>query len=192
MQRNMDDSIQIGEVARIRAYRAAVMANASPAVRARIEGKTAPVVLPVAGTPVREPSVRYTRAQVDKMIEDAVKKALEREASIQAARKAAEGTKGPSVADVLHAVSAATGFTIPELTGPCRRNPLGHARKIVYYLLRCKNMSFPNIGRAVGSRDHTTTLHGFQRFLKLRNTPPISEWIAHPALAPLVQKADAI
>ena len=56
------------------------------------------------------------------------------------------------------------GFTTAELTGPSRKQPLARTRQIAMYLCReLTDLSLPKIGKAFGSRDHTTVLHAVNK-----------------------------
>jgi chromosomal replication initiator protein len=54
--------------------------------------------------------------------------------------------------------------TQAALTGPSRRTSLVHARNIVVHLVRrLTALSYAEIGRALGGRDHTTVMHADRR-----------------------------
>jgi hypothetical protein len=69
-----------------------------------------------------------------------------------------------SRADILRAVSAATKIGLTEIRGHGRSRYLVDAR-FVYYVLARKYSggSLPQIGQAVGYRDHSTVLHGLRQ-----------------------------
>lgn len=55
-----------------------------------------------------------------------------------------------------------------EITGPKRDKPLAVPRQILMYLLRTDlNVSFQDIGRFLGNRDHSTIIHGVDKITKL-------------------------
>lgn len=57
------------------------------------------------------------------------------------------------------------GVTLHELRGPCRFQEYVLPRHEAAYRLRTElKISFPQIGRLLGGRDHTTALNGFRRF----------------------------
>lgn len=60
---------------------------------------------------------------------------------------------------VLRAVSVRYGETIPRLLMKCRTKHLSHARHVAAWLMRQGGMSYPEIGRALGGRDHTTAMN---------------------------------
>jgi chromosomal replication initiator protein len=56
------------------------------------------------------------------------------------------------------------GVTQAALTGPSRRKSLVQARNIIVYLARrLTDLSYADIGRALGNRDHTTIMHADRR-----------------------------
>jgi chromosomal replication initiator protein len=63
--------------------------------------------------------------------------------------------------DIIEAVSAHYGVTQQEIVGASRQKDLVLPRQIVMYLARAEtNASLPEIGCALGGRDHTTVMHG--------------------------------
>ena len=67
-----------------------------------------------------------------------------------------------SVRAVVEAVSNVTGIAPSDIIGPRRQRDLVRARQIAMYFTRtyCKHLSFPEIGRRMGARDHTTIIYG--------------------------------
>jgi chromosomal replication initiator protein len=56
------------------------------------------------------------------------------------------------------------GFDIDQLIGGSRRRPLVDARQVAMYVTRnTTDLSFPDIGKAFGSRDHTTVMHACRK-----------------------------
>ncbi|MDC0359296.1 chromosomal replication initiator protein DnaA [Acidimicrobiales bacterium] len=56
------------------------------------------------------------------------------------------------------------GFDIEQLTGGSRRRPLVDARQVAMYVTRnTTELSFPDIGKAFGNRDHTTVMHACRK-----------------------------
>lgn len=70
-----------------------------------------------------------------------------------------------SVRAVVEAVSGVTGFAPADIVGPRRQRELVRARQIAMYFTKtyCRHLSFPEIGRRMGARDHTTILHGVRK-----------------------------
>ena len=62
---------------------------------------------------------------------------------------------------VVSAVASAFGITAERLTGRDRTREVALPRQIAMYLLRdAANISLPQIGAALGGRDHTTVMYG--------------------------------
>ena len=56
------------------------------------------------------------------------------------------------------------GFEIDQITGGSRRRPLVDARQVAMYVTRnMTDLSFPEIGKAYGNRDHTTVMHAVRK-----------------------------
>jgi len=74
-------------------------------------------------------------------------------------------TKAPvTVRTILEATSEAFDFTLEQITGGSRRRPLVDARQIAMYVTRnMTDLSYPEIGRAFGNRDHTTVIHAVRK-----------------------------
>jgi chromosomal replication initiator protein len=68
---------------------------------------------------------------------------------------------GEAVAAVLAVVAREYGIEADELRGPRRTRSVAEARLMAYALLRdTAGMSYPEIGAALGDRDHTTVMAG--------------------------------
>jgi chromosomal replication initiator protein len=56
------------------------------------------------------------------------------------------------------------GFTIEEVISKHRQRPLVTARQIAMYVMReLTDLSYPNIARVFGGRDHTTVIHAVEK-----------------------------
>ena len=65
---------------------------------------------------------------------------------------------------ILGATSEVFSFTLEQITGGSRRRPLVDARQIAMYVTRnMTDLSYPEIGRAFGNRDHTTVIHAVRK-----------------------------
>ena len=65
------------------------------------------------------------------------------------------------MADIIREVAAAHGLSVADLTGPRHIHRFVLARHEAMW--RCRHetgQSFPQIGRALGGRDHSTIWHG--------------------------------
>lgn len=51
-------------------------------------------------------------------------------------------------------------LTWREVASPTRRKPVSRARQEVYYLLRLRGLSYPQIARICGRNDHACVIHG--------------------------------
>ncbi len=71
----------------------------------------------------------------------------------------------PITADLVIDLTAEMfGFGREQLIGPSRRRPLVEARQVAMYVTRdVTDLSFPDIGRAFGDRDHTTVMHACRK-----------------------------
>lgn len=61
---------------------------------------------------------------------------------------------------ILYEVATRHNMTVDEMIGRDRRPRYIRARQEAMYLLRQAGYSYPQVGRFVGGRDHTTALHG--------------------------------
>ena len=69
-----------------------------------------------------------------------------------------------TVRTILKATSEVFDFTLEQITGGSRRRPLVDARQIAMYVTRnMTDLSYPEIGRAFGNRDHTTVIHAVRK-----------------------------
>ncbi len=80
----------------------------------------------------------------------------------------AHDQRPPTPDEIIAATASLHGFTIDELAGPSRRQPLVMARQTAMYLCRdLTDLSLPRIGRLFGGRDHTTVLHAVEKVKRL-------------------------
>ena len=69
-----------------------------------------------------------------------------------------------TVRDILDATAELFAFSVDQITGGSRRRPLVDARQIAMYITRnMTDLSYPEIGRAFGNRDHTTVIHAVRK-----------------------------
>ncbi len=65
---------------------------------------------------------------------------------------------------ILEEAATQFGFTIEELKSKHRQRPLVTARQIAMYVMReLTELSYPNIAREFGGRDHTTVIHAVEK-----------------------------
>jgi chromosomal replication initiator protein len=107
--------------------------------------------------------------------------------SLEATRSALSGLIVPahrkthSVDTILSLIAEHFGMGVADLIGKKRNKELVYPRHITMFLLREEmNMSFPEIGRELGGKDHTTVMHGYNKITKeLTTIPKISQDISH-------------
>jgi len=71
---------------------------------------------------------------------------------------------------ILPRAAKATGYTVADLTGPCRARPLAWTRFAIMAEMRAHGYSLPRIGRIL-HRDHSTVLNGLRQAQALRGNP---------------------
>jgi chromosomal replication initiator protein len=65
---------------------------------------------------------------------------------------------------IMDEAAAQFGFSIEELQSKHRQRPLVTARQIAMYVMReLTELSYPNIAREFGGRDHTTVIHAVEK-----------------------------
>ena len=74
-------------------------------------------------------------------------------------------TKTPVTIDlIIETTCEMFGFTHEQITGGSRRRPLVEARQFAMYATRdMTDLSFPQIGKSFGNRDHTTVMHACRK-----------------------------
>ena len=74
-------------------------------------------------------------------------------------------TKAPvTVKTILAATAVLFSFSVDQIIGGSRRRPLVDSRQIAMYVTRnMTDLSYPEIGRAFGNRDHTTVIHAVRK-----------------------------
>ena len=64
--------------------------------------------------------------------------------------------------EVLALVGGASGIAVPAIIGPQRQSSIVRARQAAMFLgVVVSARSFPDCGRRIGGRDHTTVMHGY-------------------------------
>lgn len=69
--------------------------------------------------------------------------------------------------DVVRTVAGAFGITVEQILGRDRSREVALPRQIAMYLLREENISLPQIGDALGGRDHTTVMYACEKVADL-------------------------
>ena len=79
----------------------------------------------------------------------------------------------PTSEQILALAAMSYGFSLADLQGPSRRQPLVRARQVAMYLCRqLTELSLPKIGKLFGGRDHTTVMHAVAKITRLQNSDP--------------------
>ena len=69
---------------------------------------------------------------------------------------------------IMETTASRFGFSVAELQAQDRRRPLVMARQICMYLFReLTDLSYPEIAKEFGGRDHTTIIYGFEKIRAL-------------------------
>jgi chromosomal replication initiation ATPase DnaA len=76
-----------------------------------------------------------------------------------------------SVAEVLSEVATKHGLTANDIKGRSRLTKFVIARQEAYYqvFIQCPHISYPEMSRRIGGRDHTTCLYGVKKHCKRNN-----------------------
>jgi len=90
---------------------------------------------------------------------------------------------GPAapVAQALATVARRFGMTVADLTGQDRHKTVARARHVAAWVLRQHGLSYPEMGRALGDRDHSTMMHSV-RVVQARIVAAPGERVALEAL----------
>lgn len=81
------------------------------------------------------------------------------------------GSKEPAWHHLLMKVSKKLGLKPDDILGKSRRQDLVLARQTAMFILRMRyGLSYPELGRIFGGRDHATVMHGIKKIQKLRDT----------------------
>ena len=70
---------------------------------------------------------------------------------------------GNKAACYIHVRAEELGFVYKDMVGYDKRNPQVNARQMIYWELRQMGYPYPQIGRFMGGRDHTSVLHGVKK-----------------------------
>lgn len=65
---------------------------------------------------------------------------------------------------IAHEIARQYRVTVPALMGNDRHRYIARVRRVLMAALRATGMSYPEIGRFVGGRDHTTIIAGVRKF----------------------------
>jgi chromosomal replication initiator protein len=99
--------------------------------------------------------------------------------SLPSARKTGGRQKAAELVSLKHILAVTAryfGLTQAAITSKSRRTSLVQARNVVVHLARrLTDLSYTEIGRALGGRDHTTIMHADQRLAERLATDPTTQ-----------------
>jgi chromosomal replication initiator protein len=86
---------------------------------------------------------------------------------------------------ILQKTAEMFGFSIEDICGKSRRRPLVTARQVGMYVFReLTEMSYPQIAREFGGRDHTTVIHAVEKIrLQMKENRQIYDRVTELAQA---------
>ena len=97
-----------------------------------------------------------------------VKKRAITQDDIEAILDATAQTKELSSKDILNLVSKLMDVSIEDILGTHRQNKLVLARQLAMYVCRTSlGLSYPELGRVFGGKDHSTVIHSIKKIEKL-------------------------
>ncbi|HKX75424.1 MAG TPA: chromosomal replication initiator protein DnaA [Acidimicrobiia bacterium] len=70
--------------------------------------------------------------------------------------------------EIIRVTAESFGFSVNDVQGPSRRQPLVLCRQVAMYLCReLTDLSLPKIGENFGNRDHTTVIHSVEKVKRI-------------------------
>ncbi len=86
------------------------------------------------------------------------------------------GRRGITSESIISTVSEHFGISVSEICGKKRQNHLVYPRHMAMYVLRDQlGMSYPDIGKSMGGKDHTTVMHAVDKITAGRSQTHISQ-----------------
>lgn len=74
----------------------------------------------------------------------------------------------PNISHICQAAASVAGVDLEDIHGPLRNREYSRPRQIAFYVAReVTRHSYPQIGRSIGKRDHTTVMHGVRNIKAL-------------------------
>lgn len=182
---------RLGIVDDIRAERAALLANVSPAHRARLLGRRPAYAEPkVHAITVDLKTGKRTVEPVAMLAQPKPEPRPPVVRRIIVEYPSRPHSAGPSPETIVTAILAATEISLYEFLRQGRCNDkITRARQMGYWLTKKlrPDMSLGELGRMF-RKDHTTCLAGARRGEELKDTAPICDWLAHPAIVALLEE----
>jgi hypothetical protein len=81
--------------------------------------------------------------------------------------------EAPTIEAIQREVASDYGVRLRDLNGPRRHRAIAHPRMVAMYLARkLTSMSYPEIGRRFGGRDHSTVISAVRKIERLCATDP--------------------
>lgn len=113
-----------------------------------------------------EATIPYDRMTDAQKVAHLMAKGLTEEAALDVIHREsiAAPRKGPSVREIQAAVADHFGISVTQLCSAGRPRWISWPRQIAQYLCReLRGLSYPEIGRRFGGKDHTSVLHGARK-----------------------------
>ncbi|MBN1584858.1 chromosomal replication initiator protein DnaA [Candidatus Uhrbacteria bacterium] len=96
-----------------------------------------------------------------------IRPTLEAAKSLLSSFGATHSKKSVTPKTVLDAVSGYFDVSIQDMLGPSREKKLAFPRQVIMFLMREEtSISYPNIGKELGNRDHSTAMHACDKIRK--------------------------
>ena len=128
----------------------------------------------------KKPKLEFNRERHTELVRR--RQAAELAQLTDARRRLREEKQNPvyTMAEIIWAVSQATGIGAIDIRGKTRARSVVAARHIACYMGRkYTGMSYPQIGQLLGGRDHSTVLHGKR---KVENNMDEYRWEVNKAI----------
>ncbi len=159
------------------------------ALQARRETYKSHLIKAPPPEPPKSRIAELARIAVEAAIKDAINREVERR------RTEIDGISrpsGPTIEQILQAVLTASNLTEDALRGAARDRGIAWARALFWYIAAAmrRDLSYPMLAKALGTKDHTSALHAVRRFPQTRMLEPLVTYCAHPAITELLAAAD--
>lgn len=97
------------------------------------------------------------------------------------------GPPAKTLGEIIEQCAALTGISAGDILGRSRKRPAVRARQFTMAVMRARGGSYPQVGRWIGGKDHSTVIHGVDTFfVRGMNDPAyIAAWMV---MAPCATK----